>query len=335
MPKPGDSIGLDLGHSAPKSSFFNPAGVKSKLLFKSVVTPAFAISDEVEARRAAEETVRVKGRSYFFGETAEVQGGGSVATGLSEDWVDTPEYAALLLGALKKLDAAGALAPAKMIVMGLPVKLHSRYKDRLRALAISCLPQDKEIKIIPQPMGAYHHALLDDFGMPIPGRSMSTESWGIAEVGYFSSDFMLMQNGRWVEKASDGCSGVRVAAEHLMRLVNEKKKLTCDLGECEAALQTRVIRNFGQKVDVTAEVNEAVSLLVAEIHDNATRLLEPFARKLDGVVVAGGGAPLALPQLKAKWPHSIMPQEHRFAVAEGMRRFGQAILRSREMAAQQ
>jgi plasmid segregation protein ParM len=184
-------------------------------------------------------------------------------------------------------------------------------------------------------MGAYHHEMLDNLGLPIMGRSMTTEAWGIVEIGYFSTDFILMQNGRWVEKASDGCSGVRVAAEHLMRFVNDKKKLTCDLGECENALQTRVVLNFGQKVDVSAEVHQATSILVAEIHDTATRLLEPFARKLNGVIVAGGGAPLALPQLKAKWPHSMMPQDHRFAVSEGMRRFGLAILRSREIVAHQ
>jgi len=333
MPKPDEVIGLDLGHSAPKSSFYTPEGAGRKLIFKSVVTPAFAISDEVEARRANEETVTVGGRQYFFGETAEIQGGGSVATGLSEDWVNTPEYAALLMGALKKIDATGALTPAKMIVMGLPVKLHSRYKDKLRDLASACLPKDKEIKIIPQPMGAYHHTMLDNFGMPALGRSMTSESWGVAEIGYFSTDFILMQNGRWVEKASDGCSGVRIAAEHLMRLLNEKKRLTCDLGECEAALQTGTVRNYGQNVNVTAEVQQAISILVSEIHDNATRLFEPFARKLSGVVVAGGGAPLALSQLKAKWPHAMMTQDHRFAVADGMRRFGLAILRSREIAA--
>jgi plasmid segregation protein ParM len=330
MPNANEAIAVDLGHSAVKSAYINKDGVKTRSMFRSVVLPAFSISDEAEARRAMAETVMVGGRKYFYGETAEIQGGAAVATGLSEDWVETPEYTALLLGAIQKIQGSGGLDQAKMIVMGLPTHVYTRYKDRLKDLAMQCV-EGKEIKVVPQPLGAYQRVMLDEMGNPAVGRSLMSESHGVAEVGYFSTDFMLMQNGRWVEKASGTCSGVRVAAEHLMRLLADKKGITADLGECERALQTRKIKSFGQQMDVSAEVHQALSILVAEVVDTATRLMEPYARKLDGIVVAGGGAPFVFPQLKEKWPHSVMPEDHRFAVAEGMRRFGLALLRAREL----
>src|SRR5665647_2718693 len=95
-----------MGHSTVKiSCFFD--GVKHDIIFPSVATPAFTISDESEERRAAEETVIVNGRPYFFGRTALVQGGLSGSTGLSENWVGTPEYEALMRGGFKKIRALG------------------------------------------------------------------------------------------------------------------------------------------------------------------------------------------------------------------------------------
>jgi plasmid segregation protein ParM len=159
---------------------------------------------------------------------------------------------------------------------------------------------------------------------------MMDESWGVIEVGYYSTDFMLMQRGRWVEKASGSCAGVRVAADHLARMLAEKG-LTVDLPECEEALQTRRILDFGRKTDVGHEVDQSVALVVTEVIDTATRLMEPYVRKLDGVLVAGGGAPIVHPRIQEKWPHAHMANKPRLAVAEGMRRFGMALLRAREL----
>jgi plasmid segregation protein ParM len=79
---------------------------------------------------------------------------------------------------------------------------------------------------------------------------------------------------------------VRVAADHLARMLAEKG-LTVDLPECEEALQTRRILDFGRKADVGHEVDHSVALVVTEVIDTATRLMEPYVRKLDGVLTGG------------------------------------------------
>jgi len=235
---------------------------------------------------------------------------------------------ALLKGALKCVQDEVGLPENAMLVMGLPTHLFSRQRDRLKQLAGEAYKG--EIKVVPQPFAPFQMMMLDRLGNPSPVRSMMEESWGVIEVGYYSTDFMLMQRGRWVEKASGSCAGVRVAADHLARMLAEKG-LTVDLPECEEALQTRRILDFGRKTDVGHEVDQSVALVVTEVIDTATRLMEPYVRKLDGVLVAGGGAPIVHPRIQEKWPHAHMANKPRLAVAEGMRRFGMALLRAREL----
>lgn len=324
-------IGLDIGHSAVKVAATLPSGKAVRVMFPSVICREFKISDDTERARAAAETVHVGNRAFFFGETARTQGGTSITTGLSEDWIDTPEHAALLLGAWRKIVEAGVATDDVMLVLGLPTHLFGRQRDCLRENVGTHL-QVKDIKVMPQAMGPYQATMLLQNGTPNPGRQFTGESWGVVEVGHFTTDFMLVQRGRWVEKASGVCSGARVAAEHLTRLLGQRK-ITVDILESEEAIQTGHVRDFGRRLDVTPERTQAISLLVDEVVDTATRLMEPYARKLDGVIVAGGGANLVFERLRERWPHAIKAEDPRFSVAEGMRRFGSALSLARAMLA--
>lgn len=321
MSEANNTIGLDIGHSTVKASAAGPRGVVQVIL-PSIVCPALRISDEAEAERAAKETVSVEGRQFFVGETAGIQGGGTVI-GLSEDWIETAEHAALLMGGLNALDIAGVDVKRPHLIMGLPTHLYSRQKARLKEI-VARYVDTSSIRVIPQPLGPYQALMLNPAGFPSGDRAMSKESWGVVEVGYFTTDFMLVRNGRWVERASGVCAGVRVAAEHLVRLLSVKN-ITINMFEAEEALQQGYVRSFGKRIDVSEEVQASTNLIVSDVIDTANRLMEPYARRLDGVIVAGGGAPLVLPQLRAQWPHSIMTDNPRLSVAEGMRRLGLAL----------
>lgn len=322
-------IGLDIGHSAVKVAALGPDRKPVRFLFPSAACPAFAISDDAERARSMLETVLVGDRRFFFGDTARTQGGRSVATGLSESWIETPEHAALLLGAWRKLKLSGVSQANTMLMLGLPTHLYSRQREVLKETVSQNL-EVAEVKVLPQAMGPYQAMMLSGSGAPLHGRDMANESWGVVEVGHFTTDFTLVAKGRWVEKASGACSGARVAAEHLVRLLADDD-LSVDLPEAEEALITGVVRNFGERLDVSFARDRAVEIVVAEIIDTAHRLLDPFVRKLDGVILAGGGAPLVYGALKAKWPHTVVSDDPRFAVAEGMRRYGVALSAVREL----
>ncbi len=319
-------VGMDIGHSAVKTRATTSDGRTFEFLSPSVVCQAFPISDEAEQRRAAEETVEIKGREFFIGETARIQGGGGVS-GLSEDWIDTPEHLALIKGAIKRVGKISGVDEKIDLVMGLPTHLHSRQKDRLKEIVSDAAPDIGFIKVIPQSMGPYYGLMIGQDGQPSKEHDKNSESWGVVEVGYFSTDFMMAKNGRWAEEGSnqDSCPGVRAATESLVRLINKKYEITIDLLDADEALRTRSIKNYGKLIDVSAEVDESVQLVVDAVIDSAVRLMETSARKLDGVLVAGGGGPLVFEHLKLKWPHAVLVEQPRFSVAEGMRRLGLAL----------
>jgi len=330
-------VGLDIGHSAVKIALNNRAGIPSRVLFPSVVCPAMQISDESEHARAAKETVSLGTRRYFFGETAQVQSGSRGGTmGLNEKWIYSPEHAVLLMGAWRTIQETygGAIQDA-MLVLGLPTHLFATQRDALKDLVEAHLPvKAGNVRVMPQAMGPYHTFMLDPDGTPVAERTMGAQSWAVVEIGHYTTDFGLIARGRWVEQACGTCSGVHLAAE---RVVRQLRQMDIALGllDAQPVLATGKVKHMGRFIDVSSECSEAVGVVVDEAIDTATRLFEPWVGALDGVIVAGGGARLLYGALARRWPHVHLAENPRFAIAEGMRRFGTAIAGVRRLAAVQ
>lgn len=321
-------VGLDIGHSAVKvvASF---GGARVDFMFPSVVVKAFPISDEAEANRAARDMVRVNGQEWFTGETAALQGGGSVITGLSDNWIETVQHDALFLSAMKRLEARGfKVGPDTMIVMGLPAQLYRQQRDKLKAACSKYI--DAEFRVVAQPMGPYQAMMLDATGLPAKGHSMEGESWGVVEVGHYTTDFMLTKSGRWIERASGSCSGMRVAVDAIHRLL-VADNINADMLECQDILISKKFSSFGKVVDADKYVRQAARVLVDEVVDHADRLISEHARRLSGVVVAGGGADFIIETLQERWPHAILSKNPRMAVAEGFCRLGLGISHARKV----
>ncbi|MFA7523500.1 MAG: ParM/StbA family protein [Halothiobacillaceae bacterium] len=315
-------IGLDVGHSSVKVVAASSSG-RHQFLFPSVAIPAFAISDEGEARIAAMETVAVGQRKFFVGETALVQSCGQPpALGLTNDWIETPEHSALIAGAAKKLERHGLDLRNCLVVTGLPSALHTHQKARMREVVRQQI--QAEVLVAPQPFGPLQTLMLTPVGTLSSAHDMREENWAVVEIGHFTTDFLLIQSGRIVEKASGSCGGVRLAVEHMQRLLNQEN-IQVDHFEAEQALRERRIKYFGKALDVTEYAKQAISLIASEVMDTASRVLDPVARKLDGILIAGGGAPVIFPELSLKWPHATIANEPRMAIAEGFCRFGMSI----------
>ena len=324
-------VGLDIGHSTVKIAYADQLGKLQTLIFPSTVSPAIDISDDTEAKRALDDTVTVSGTSLFIGNTAKLQGRNNTQNNVSETWIDTVEYQALTAGAFNKaIQAKANITPTTLFVVGLPTSLYKSQRDKLRTLTQNIVGHTHEVKVLPQSLGAFQSIMFDNNGQYAEGRSLTTESWGVIEVGYFSTDFMVMrgQDGktRWIEDASGICTGVRVAAERLSRILSDEikvngKSITVSLKEAESALITGHIRHFG-KINVVDKVQRATSIITDEVMRAASRYLESEAATLDGIVLAGGGAHLVYAAINERWPHTVMASNPRFAVAEGFYRFG-------------
>lgn len=312
------AIALDIGRSAMKMAYRDPnTGAVRHEMIPSLAMPAIRISDEVERLRALKDTVEVDGRNYFVGQTALVQGG-ERENALSDDWISSPEHTALILAGLKR---AGATADS-VVVLGLPARLYGPQCGALREIAQKAT--GLEVKVVPQPMGPFQRHMLDESGMPVSGRSLR-DSWASIDVGRFTTDIILMVDGRWKEKAADSCRGVAVAVESL-RGAMSARGIDLDYSEAEDALRSGKVRNFNQEVGVVAEATNALKDLEHEVIETAQRLIGAQARKLNGVLLAGGGAQFIATNLRAMWPHAELVKDARYAVAEGMRRMVEGIL---------
>lgn len=319
MPTP--VVALDVGRSATKMSYRDAEGKVVNDMFPSIAVPAFAISDEIEAIRAQADTVTVSGREFFVGRTAMIQGF-EHDNGLSDNWTYSPEHMALIKAGLAK-----SKAPANaVVVLGLPARLHRDQKDELRKLVQA--ETGMSVRVVPQPMGPYQSYILDENAQVVNGRSLR-DSYASVDVGRYSSDMILMLDGHWIEQSSGSCGGVTVAVESLRRALAQDG-IELGYAEAEEALRTNTIKDYGKQRDISAHVAPALQDLQNEVIETALRLIGKHARKIDGVIVAGGGAQFVAPGLKKRWPHTIEAGNSRFAVAEGFRRLYEKMLRVHE-----
>lgn len=330
-------IGLDVGHSAVKMTFDGQSGVE-RHIFPSLAVPAIQIRNEAEAAIAQKDTVSVDGRNYFVGQTAIIQGKASLSNGLTNSWISSDEHSALLVMAKKIIDERSS-SGKHLYVLGLPIIQFESHKGILKDIAQKHFGLTSEIRVIPQPIGGYQAHMLNRVGAVNGGRSLVDESWGVIDVGYYSTDFILMMNGRWVETASGGCGGVRMATEHLQKLL-EAREIQRDLVDVEKALREGFVRHFGEKVDLTKEIQEATQLVASKVLDMATQLMSSHVHALDGVLVTGGGSQIIIDSLKQRWPHArLIDDDHphkdhkgsRFIVSEGYYRWGKNVQLLRQL----
>jgi plasmid segregation protein ParM len=330
-------VALDIGHSAVKAVAYSTHG-RRETIFPTFVTPAVAISgDPAEAARCQRETVEVGGAHYFFGDTAAAQGRMRNVVGLNADWIETAEYRVLMRAAMQRL--AEGLVPdlaSALIVVGLPADTFAARKDRLKTIVAELFP-DTEAIALQQPAGALWAHLLDADGTPTASRRLSAQRWGVVEVGHFTSDFLLMEKGRFIQAANGSCQGVSRAVDYLVSWLEETGvHVTHEIAM--QAMQDNFLKIRGERRDVSEKVAEACGLLAQQVIDEARSRHGKDVDFLDGVIVAGGGAPLVLDRLHALgWTHAVFPDapqgNPRFAVAEGFARYGLSMLQLRQQQA--
>ena len=317
-------IGLDIGRSSVKAVTRTRNGNgPHKLAFPAVVANAFDISTESEQTRAAIETVTINERSYFYGDTAAIQTRADIDSGLRDDWIFTDEHKALFLGAIKRLKHEGLdRSDEALVVVGLPGKLFSNQKAQLRESLKSVFPKGS-IVVMPQPLGPYQTMVFNSNGTESDELDKKGDSWGVIEVGHYTTDFCKTVQGRVVESGFGSCQGMSVAAKNLQKILGTKGINITLNAASKAFIETR-IKNYGEWIDVSEEINEAVEPLRQEILVKARSIFGDDVREMDGVLIAGGGAPLIFDAVKSLWKHARLCEDSRYAVAEGFARYGAA-----------
>ena len=321
----------DIGHSMVKVVGLSQ-GKSFRWSTPSIAVRARTLDDEGAKISAFRDTVKVGGVPWWVGNTAALQGGAGVNSGLSADWVETPEHDALVVAAFDALREAGFTNENTHFMMGLPPKFMKNQRDGLKQRVNRVANVD--INVGSQASGPYFQVMLDATGRPakvqlgggkVKVRELDRESWGVIEVGHFTTDFALIERGVAIQDASTSVSGVRPTVERLTTSLSAK--YTVDELMVAEAMGTGTIRQYGQDVNIAKEVAEAIGELTEEISEAANRVIGSRAHKLDGIVLAGGGASLVAKGLVAsrKWPHVVVAPDARWSVADGLARFALAL----------
>ena len=226
---------------------------------------------------------------------------------LSVDWLlaHTPYFLMHILDKAK-ID----IGSIDTLITGLPIAAFSR-RDEAVAILKSMGIQD--VRIVPQGVGAlaaYTHEYAsrcrpDDEGLVIDVGANTVIT--VAHNGYQAD---AMGSNQMDEM------GIMAVAKTLQGVFKALTGSEYSVIEAARAIRTHEIKNKGQRIDVSRQVeaalNDHVSTLVGSI---ATRYKQSI-NKLDHVILAGGGAYLIRKHLPTDWP-VVMLDQPEFANVRG------------------
>jgi len=251
---------------------------------------------------------------------------------------DSSELRALLYATLHKLLAGGVHRVG--LVIALPVEV---LQDRLeaqrveRALAgwlvgqheFSVDGEQARVEVcqvrarVAQPVASWFDWGMDHTGQWVQGTEALRAPTLVIDQGYNTLDVLTVQGGQVsVRHTSGELLGMRRAAERLNALLARRYRLELDLRSADALIR-RVVNGqraetyvAGQAVDVTAEAQQALSALVAEVCTFVERVVG--RGRQFRVLLTGGGALALAPRLLELYPQALVLAEPVLANARGL-----------------
>jgi plasmid segregation protein ParM len=225
---------------------------------------------------------------------------GNTGRTLSEDFVTTPSYAALLGGALTN----AGVTEVERLVLGLPVHTTQKYSQYLRERFTGVLnfghgPVHIEgVTVVPQPVGAL--VAFSAFGS-VPFSMDDTHL--IVDVGYFTTDWVVAQGFAMDDRRSGGRPG---GASHIYREIaasigQAENQPVDEIERIDKCLRSgRPFFFHNRDIDLTPYLLRARPFIESTVKEMQSRV----GRTSDvrSIVLAGGGAALYEPVVRANFP---------------------------------
>lgn len=324
------AIAIDGGHSMFKVRAALSTAPENRFSFQipTVVMHAISLTNEQTRQRAEADTVEINREKYFFGETAQSQSRSEGFTGQNANWVESTQHDVLVLGVWRKVMQAIKVHPQHIhLVMGLPAKYLSAQKEILRQRTTSLLRpyllpgQSLKVMIQSQADAPLQWLSIQKNGTSNKDRDLDRESWGVIEIGHFTTDFALSERGSMMEYAVSSCPGMHLVYEAVATGLAEER-LPTSLDILETAIRIKSVKLYGKPRDVSHILEKAKAGFVATVLDEAERIFGNRAAVMDGIVVGGGGAEVLFTKLREKFPNAISGDDPRMMVAEGFCRLG-------------
>lgn len=316
-------LALDIGHSAVKIA----AGPDSHGLSVAAATPKTDAASVGRDNTNPLDTVTVNGQTWLVGDAAIVHSGGRIPDGLADGWIESDQHHALLAGAMRRACHMAGITPTEaIVVLGLPSRLYDKQHRRLAEIARLHLNLNSDqIVVLPQAYGAYMAATLDAEGNPVAEDNPATGRYGVIDVGYYTTDFALLDRGQWSPVGAKSADGTYATATALQGQIERVHGVHLPVRECDAVMIHRTGKLRGKLVDFGKDVDAILDAYTGRLIDQIETVYADALAVLDGLILVGGGANIIGPRLRAAYPDLLRSPrgiDSRYAVAEGLRRYG-------------
>jgi plasmid segregation protein ParM len=326
-------VGVDIGYGYTKA-----ASGAHQVVFPSVVGKAERVRYESDLARAGENrhdsqiAVITEQGDRFVGELALLQSRVRW-TLLDRSRVQDPSARLLFLSALSELVGATSEKAAFRVVTGLPTQW---YTDRekvveqlsgkhvLRRVNGRQIVQHfavEDVLVVPQPFGSLFSTILDPDGK-IVDESLARARLGIIDVGTFTTDYVLVDTLRYIEKGSGSIPTAMSRAYQLIgRSILDTFGLDLRMHEVDQVVRRGHVTIFGEERDIEWLANPVLDAVAEEVLARAGTLWGD-GRDLKAVLVTGGGAMVLGERICHRYPHARVLDDASLANVRGFERYG-------------
>lgn len=298
-------------------------------LFPSLVSRGGGhdLSDGVIAKRDT-VIVAVDGNHYEVGPDVELALRTHSARVLHRDFIDTPEYLALLRGALAYM----RVSHIHLLVVGLPVSWLVTRQSELKARLSGNHPvadghgvKVEKVLVLAQPLGGFvYHAL----SAGLYGRLRDTRNL-VIDPGFFTVDWVLAEGIRPIpQRCGSFPGGISAILAKLADSLGKEQGLELDDPlALDRALRTGRFSLYGREIPVARHL--AGARLVADEAANAVANSVGDGRDIDAIVLVGGGAEFFRPALGRRFPRHLVHvvPDPVFANVRGFQLAGEELMR--------
>lgn len=220
---------------------------------------------------------------------------------LHADYIDTPQYRALLYGALHAMQ----LERIDLLVTGLPVHQHSSHSARLKKLLVGphVIQPGKTVEIVDvkvaiQPLGGLI-AHLHETGNWTRHKK---RTYLFIDPGYCTFDWLLSKGLSEVPgKSGSVACGVSTYLTCIQHEISRDLGLYCsDLERIDAGLRNGPFRIWTREIDLQPYKARAEAVIERAIRALCNRV--DVGQNIDDIVLAGGGSFYFLPALQRAFP---------------------------------
>jgi plasmid segregation protein ParM len=298
-------------------------------LFPSIVSVCSGhdLSDGVIAKR---NTVRVivGDNKYEVGPDAELALRTHSSRVLHNNFAETPEYLALLRGALTYMQ----LSQIDLLVVGLPVSWLTAKSSALKSSLQGVHPIDHEefvhvekVLVLAQPVGGliYHTLSTGTYARLRESRSL------VIDPGFFTVDWLVVDGIQpIVNRCGSHPGGTSAVLRKLAESLSQEQLIDLnDLQLLDRALRTGVLNLFGRQVHLTKHLNAARHVTDEVV--NAMTNSVGDGHDIDLIVLVGGGAEFYRPAISRRFPrhHVHVVPDAVFANVRGFQIAGEEVMR--------